>query len=325
MGLGAFGGWDGKLMRYLSDGDLEDLGITPADVADAIEDALIRKRDGGLHTAPKSAILPGDGRYMMSTLAVGDYAGLTVLKAVTVAPENPSLGLPAITGAIMAMDSRTGQLVAVLGADWVTAVRTAGLSAVAARRMANPQARSVAFVGCGVQAHSHLAAFSGMFPLAEIRAFGRGAANRDKLCETARGMGLQALSTDDPEEALSGADLIVTSVTLDYSIQPFLTTDWMKPGSFAAITDLSIPWHIDSLSALDAVIVDDREQEAESPRKLVDPAHVAGDLTDLVGGQAKVGFAPDERKAFAFRGIALGDFAATALALERAGIVAATQ
>lgn len=310
-----------RVMHHISDADMQALGITPGEMADAIEEALLHKQAGRLHTAPKSAILPGEGRYMMSTLGVGDYAGLTVLKAVTVSPDNPSRGLPSITGAIMALDSQTGELIAVLGADWITAVRTAGLSAVAARRMANPASSVVAFVGCGVQAHSHLAAFADMFPLAEIRAFGRGTKNRDILCQTARDMGLDAYGTDDAQEALEGADLVVTSVTLDYSIAPFLDAGWLKPGSFAAITDLSIPWHQDSLLGLDAVVVDDCEQEAESERKLVAPHAVAGDLTDLVSGKLQLDKGPDRRMAFAFRGIALGDFAATALVLQRAGLL----
>jgi len=295
--------------------------MSPADVADAIEAALHEKRLGGLHTSPKSAILPGEGRYMMSTLGVGDYVGLTVLKAVTVSPNNPERGLPAITGAIMAMDSLTGELIAVLDATWITAVRTAALSAVAARRMANPEARSVAFIGCGVQAHSHLAAFAEMFPLTEIRAYGRGAKNREKLCDTARSMGLRALATDDARAAIEGADLVVTSVTLDHSITPFLDAAWLKPGSFAAITDLSIPWDKDSLAGLDAVVVDDRQQEAEAEVKLVAPNAVAGDLTDLVTGDLPLKHDTARRTAFAFRGIALGDFAATALVLGRAALL----
>jgi ornithine cyclodeaminase/alanine dehydrogenase len=187
--------------------------------------------------------------------------------------------------------------------------------------MANPASSVVAFVGCGVQAHSHLAAFAEMFPLAEIRAFGRGTKNRDILCQTARDMGLDAYGTDDAQEALEGADLVVTSVTLDYTIAPFLDAGWLKPGSFAAITDLSIPWHQDSLLGLDAVVVDDCQQEAESERKLVAPHAVAGDLTDLVSGKLQLEKGPDRRMAFAFRGIALGDFAATALVLERAGLL----
>ena len=57
---------------FLSDQDLEALGIQPSEVADAIEAALVAKAEGRLHTSPKSVILPGDGRYAMSTLAVGD-------------------------------------------------------------------------------------------------------------------------------------------------------------------------------------------------------------------------------------------------------------
>ena len=176
---------------YLSDDDLGALGIQYSEVADAIEAALIAKADGKLHTSPKTVILPGDGRYAMSTMAMGDD-GFIVTKQVTVCPENPARGLPAINGAIMVMDAQTGLLRAVLGANWITAVRTAALSVVAARRLADPDAETVAFVGAGVQAHSHLAAFSELFPLKRIRVFGRGKENADKLCRYAWGMGLEA-------------------------------------------------------------------------------------------------------------------------------------
>ena len=119
---------------YLPDDALDDLGLTTGDVADAIEAALIAKAEGRLHTSPKSAILPGGGRYMMSTLAVGDD-GFVVVKQVSVCPENPSRGLASINGAIMVLDAETGLLRAVVGANWVTAIRTAALSAVAARRL----------------------------------------------------------------------------------------------------------------------------------------------------------------------------------------------
>ena len=74
---------------YLSDADLGAMNIAPSEVADAIETALIAKSEGRLLTSPKSALLPGDGRYMMSTLAVGDE--LIVVKQVTVSPDKASL------------------------------------------------------------------------------------------------------------------------------------------------------------------------------------------------------------------------------------------
>jgi ornithine cyclodeaminase/alanine dehydrogenase len=301
---------------HLPDATLDTMGITPGMVADAIETALIAKAEGRLHTSPKSAILPGGGRYMMSTLAVGDD-GFIVVKQVSVCPENPGRGLPTINGAIMVLDAETGKLRAIVGANWITAIRTAALSAVAARRLADPNSETIAFVGTGVQAHSHLEAFAGMFPLKRVRAIGRGRANLEDLCETGRAMGLDATACDTAEEALKGADLVVTSVTLDYSIEPFLDARWLKPTCFAAITDLCIPWAKDSLDAFGTVVVDDRKQEAESDKPMLPYEKISGDLTELVAGAMppKVQGAPS---AFVFRGIALGDYAAAVLAVRRA-------
>jgi ornithine cyclodeaminase/alanine dehydrogenase len=298
---------------HLPDPALEALGIPPSDLADAIEDALIAKSEGRLHVTPKSALLPGEGRYMMSTLATGD-TGLTILKTVTVSPENPGRGLPAINGAILALDAETGLLKAVLGANWITAHRTAALSAVAARRLADPASATIGFIGCGVQAHSHLTAFREMFPLTRALAYGRGDTNREKLLTAARDKGLAAQAAS-PDEVLDQSDIIVTSITLDYSIKPFLDARRMKPIAFAAITDLCIPWHKDSLGHFQTLIVDDLEQERATDKPLLDASTITGDLTDLVTGQV-----PDPARpaAFAFRGIALGDYAAATLALARA-------
>lgn len=310
-------------ITYLSDKDLEGLGIQPSEVADAIESALIAKASKQLHTSPKTAILPGDGRYAMSTLAVGDD-GFIVTKQVTVCPNNPAKGLPAINGAIMVMDGQTGVLRAVLGANWVTAVRTAALSVVAARRLADPNAETVAFVGAGVQAHSHLVAFSEVFPLKSIRVFGRGKANVDKLCRRARDMGLEAQTAANAKDALRDADLVVTSITLDYSIEPFLDARWLKPTAFAAITDACIPWLPEGMTAFKTVIVDDRKQESESDKPMLPYQKVTGDLTEIVSGAVDTTLS-EKPAAFAFRGISLGDYATAVLAVRRAAEVRARQ
>lgn len=298
---------------HLSDAALEALGIPPDDLADAIEDALRAKAEGRLHVTPKSALLPGGGRYMMSTLAVGD-AGLTILKTVSVCPDNPGRDLPAINGAILALDAQTGLLRAVMGANWITAHRTAALSAVAARRLADPASTTIGFIGCGVQALSHLSAFRARFPLRRLLAFGRGAKNRDALIAAGEADGMEAVAAT-PEVVLRESDIVVTSVTLDYTIEPFLDARLMKPRAFAAITDLGIPWLGESLSHFKTIITDDMEQERAAERPIAPADSFAGDLTDLVTGQIAKAQAP---AAFAFRGIALGDYAAAVLALSRA-------
>ncbi|MEM9342926.1 MAG: ornithine cyclodeaminase family protein [Pseudomonadota bacterium] len=306
---------------YLSDETLAALDIPLPSIADAIEAALHQKAGDTLVTAPKSALLPGGGRYMMTTLAVGDY---TVVKTAAVSPDNPSRDLPAINGAILILDAETGLLRAVLDANWITAVRTAALSVVAARRLADPAASTLALIGTGVQASSHLAAFAAEFPLTTIYAYGRGRANTDRLCREAQAMGLTAHAPDSAEQALTGADIVVTSVTLNYEIKPFLEVGWLTPGAFAAITDLAIPWHDAGLAAFAPLVVDDRAQEAESPRPMVPANAITHDLTELVTGPAP-SRPTHSPTAFAFRGMALGDYAAAALAYETAVAHAAGQ
>lgn len=307
---------------YLPDAALEAMQIRPSDLADAIERALHAKAEGRLHVSPKSAILPGEGRYMMSTLAVGDD-GLTVVKQVTVSPGNSDRGLATINGAIMVLDAETGFLHAILGANWITAHRTAALSAVAARRLADPASESIAFVGCGVQARSHLLALRDMFPLKRVFAVGRGQSNVEALCAFARQHEMEAEAAS-PEDALRAADIVVTSVTLDYTIKPFLDARWLKQNAFAAITDLCIPWEDGSLGAFGTVVVDDMEQERSSEKPMLPADQIKGDLTQLVSGGLPV---RDMTKpaAFAFRGIALGDYAAAALALRKAEATGAGQ
>lgn len=302
----------------LPDERLAALGITTAEVVAAIEQALKAKAAGRLWTAPKSPLLPGDGRYMMTTLAAADEPPVIVVKAVMVSPRNAARGLAGVNGAILVLDSETGMLLATLGANWVTAARTAGLSAVVARRLANPASRSVAFIGSGVQALSHLEAFAELFPLQEVRAFGRGRANLDRLCAAASAKGLAARITDDPRDAVTGADLVVSSVTLNYELAPFLDAAWLKAGCFAAITDLGLPWQPASLSRFSPIVIDDLEQEAASAKPMVEPKLVAGDITGLVTGKFAAAFDPARRSAFLFRGIALGDFAVASLAYARA-------
>ncbi|MCG6882939.1 MAG: ornithine cyclodeaminase family protein [Silicimonas sp.] len=300
-------------MLYLSDDALEAMQIAPSEIADAIEAALADKSEGRLHVAPKSVILPGGGRYMMSTLAVGDF---TVVKQVSVSPGNPEKGLPSINGAIVVLDAETGLLRAVMGANWITAHRTAALSAVAARRLADPASSTLAFVGCGVQAQSHLHAFKAMFPVSEVLAVGRSQATIDGFLAHARSEGFEARQAE-PEQALRAADIVVTSITLNYEIAPFLDAAWLKPSAFAAITDLCIPWGAAGMQAFGTVVVDDMEQERTSEKPMLPPERVAGDLTDLVTGNVATRGA-DRPAAFAFRGIALGDYAAAALALKEA-------
>jgi ornithine cyclodeaminase/alanine dehydrogenase-like protein (mu-crystallin family) len=303
---------------YLSQTTLQALGLTAEEVIETIEHLIRGRSQARVWNAPKSVIQPPDGRYMMATLCAADDPSFLAVKSAILNPRNRERGLPDINAVVTLLDSDTGIPLAILDGNWVTAVRTAGLSAVAAKRLARPDASIAAFIGCGVQAHSHLQAFSALFPLKEIRAFGRGASNRDALCRTAGQLGFRAIASETAREALRDADLVITSVTFSPQLVPFLDARWLRAGTFATVTDLAAPWVPDGMAAFNRIVVDDLQQEAQMPKPLVDPALVAGDLTGLVNGEIVGRRSADEKTAFVFRGLALGDLALAILAYQRA-------
>ena len=186
-----------------------------------------------------------------------------------------------------------------------------------ARRMADPGAAKIGFVGAGVQARSHLEMFAAHFPLREAIIAGRGQTNIDLLAARAEALGLATTVAGTPREVLEQADIVVTSVTALGVKTPFLDAGWMKPGAFAAITDIGAPWQPETLGAFGRIVIDNRQQEAAMPKKLVDPALITADLLDVVSGKMPMAHERSAPSAFMFRGIAVGDFAIAALAWEK--------
>ncbi|MEJ1996028.1 MAG: ornithine cyclodeaminase family protein [Limibacillus sp.] len=303
---------------FLSEEALERLCVTTVEAVSSIEKMIRGQAEGTVWSAPKSTLLPPDGRYMMTTLAAADDPPLLVVKSLVLNPKNSERDLPQINGLITVLDSNTGLPKAVLDANWITATRTAALSAVAAQRLARDDSRIAAFVGTGVQASSHLDAFADLYPLEEIRVFGRGRTNIEKLCRQAEAKGIKATIADTGQEAIADADLIVSSVTLSLTSEPFLSAKGTKKGCFAAITDIGTPWHKDSFTAFDCIVIDDVEQEASMRNKLAPPELIAGDLSSLVLEETPGRTSATERTAFMFRGHSLGDLALAALVYQKA-------
>ncbi|TPL07894.1 ornithine cyclodeaminase family protein [Mesorhizobium sp. B2-4-14] len=305
-------------LPYLSSAYLDRLAISTSEMVDEIERQIAGQRRGELWCAPKAVVQPGDDRYIMATLGVASNPPVLATKSLVVNPRNAGRDLPTINSLITLLDAETGLPLALVDGNWVTEKRTASLSAVAARRMAAREASSIAFIGCGVQARGHLEAFADLFPLREIRAFGRGTVNRDALCQMAQSRGLQAVPCDTARAAIEGADMVVTSVPLVPRPAPFLDANWLKPGSFTVMTDQALPWLPETMPRFDRVIVDDLEQERNMAKPMVDPGLVAGDLTGLVCGDFAGRQSPGETTGFVFRGLAVGDLAVAGLVYRRA-------
>ena len=305
-------------MLYLDESTLQSLDITTQSVIECMEHMIIGQTEGVVWSNPKSLIQPGDGRYMMSTLSAADDPPYLAVKSIVLNPENPRHGFPQINGLIVLLDSRTGVPVAVLDGNWITAVRTAGASALVARRLARPESRTMAFIGAGVQARSHLGLFVDLFPLEQIFIYGRGKPNRLALSQAAEILGLGVKDFKQPQPAILDADIIISSLTLNDTIDPFIDPDWLKPGVFLSSTDCAKPFKASDLAIFDHIIIDDVQQEVVMASPMLPKNLISGDLFSLLSGKAPVRKHQQERCAFVFRSVAIGDLALSALAYETA-------
>jgi ornithine cyclodeaminase/alanine dehydrogenase-like protein (mu-crystallin family) len=303
---------------YLSRTTVESLGLTAADTMARIEH-LCRERDASrVLNAPKSLLRPVDEVLFMSTLAVSEEPPFMAVKALGVNAANAHKGMDTIGSIITLFDRETAYPVAIMDGTWITEIRTAALSSVAAKHFGRAGAETIAFIGSGAQARSHLDAFLALFPLRNIRVFGRGQTNRDALCRKAVDLGLKAADCTDPREAIDGADIIVSSVPMASGLDPFLDTDWVKPGAYVNLIDLARTWRPESLAKFDRIIIEDAKQEAEMVPQMIPESLIGDDLLDLVTGRITGRQNEEERIAFIFRGLAIGDLALAMLVYERA-------
>ena len=90
---------------------------------------------------------------MPATLVSDKMCGV---KWISVFPGNPLEGLPNITGTIILSEIRHGFPVSILGASYLTGVRTAAIGATAAKYLSRPDAESIGFIGAGKEARQHL-------------------------------------------------------------------------------------------------------------------------------------------------------------------------
>ena len=301
-------------IRYLSRRDVRRLSVSAREIADRLETLLSAERAGDAWEAPKASIAPGDGRLSLALLSAAREPPLSVLKTVGVAPGNTARGLPHIGGIVVVHDGASGMPVAILDAEHITAVRTAAISLVAARRLARAESSAIGFIGCGVQAGSHLDALASELPIERIVAFSRRRESAEALCARARAADISGRVTDDPDDAMTGVDIVVSSIPDRPGFEPFLDAGRLDAGAFAIGVDLGRSWIPETLAAFDRVVVDSLLRHAAAP--LVTSVPVEADLVALLDESRRTD--GNARTAFMFRGVGLGDLAAASICLERA-------
>jgi ornithine cyclodeaminase len=151
-------------------------------------------------------------------------------KLLSLYPENGRLAepLPTIQGYLLLFDGTDGRPLALIEASSLTAIRTAAASGAATRALANPDARTLALLGYGVQAASHLESMCAVRPIRKVRIWGPSAdraaafASRHQLPD----ISLEPVAT--PRDAVRDADLVCA---VSAAVRPIIQGEWLAPGT----------------------------------------------------------------------------------------------
>jgi ornithine cyclodeaminase len=144
-------------------------------------------------------------------------------------PKNTHVGLPTVMafGVLADVDTGVPQLLSEL--TLTTALRTAAMSAVAARALARPNSKRMALIGNGAQSEFQALAFQHLLGIEEIRLFDTDRAATAKLMRNLRHTAIRLIPCDSVAQAVCGAD-IVTTVTADKTNATILTPTMIEPG-----------------------------------------------------------------------------------------------
>ncbi len=243
------------------------------------------------------------------------------LKEIVISPDNPARGLDTHQGGVLLHDGTTGELVALLNASPITAIRTAAVSAVATRALARDDARRIAILGAGVQARAHVAAMKAVVEDPEIRIWTRSTDAAERLASETG-----AIVAPSADAALFGAEVVCTTTS---SREPVVEKRWVAPGTHINAVGACFPTtrELDTETIAHSSLFVDRRESAfneagdyliPAAEGAIGPEHVKAELGEVLAGMHPGREHEDELTVFKSLGIAVEDLAAAELVVRRA-------
>ena len=341
--------------RLLTEADVKAV-LTMEDLIETMTSALHRFSTGRV-VQPLRPTIPVADDSLFATMPA--YVGASPTsgaalgaKLVTVFGGNTARGLHSHLASIMLLDPETGALLALLDGRYITEARTAAVSAVSSRLLARRTSKSLAIIGTGVQARSHLEALSRIHTLRQVTVWSPRKESRDRFVAdaiatrsasavdrvaTGSASGVDRVATrldtpltvtavDHAGEAVVGADIIVLVTA---SPTPVLEDGWVKPGAHVISVGACRPTQREmdpDLVARARLFVDSRAAALVESGDVVlgiqegrfGADHIVAELGELLADETKGRRTDTEVTIFKSLGLAVEDVTAADLAYRRA-------
>ena len=246
------------------------------------------------------------------------------IKLLTAFPGNLDTPYDTHQGAVLLFGDH-GELLALVDATAMTAIRTAAVSGVATHALARPESSVLAILGSGAQAAAHLEAVVTVRPITHVRIWSRTREHAERLARDLRAgrevdveVEVEVAACASVEEAVADADVICTTTA---SHTPVLEGRWLRPGVHINAVGSGSPTdrEVDGVTMRRARVFVDRMESAmrEAGDLLlaieegaITHAHIAGELGAVLVDRTPGRRSPDEITMFKSVGLGAEDVAA---------------
>jgi len=221
-----------RTLRYLTQADTRRLLNWPEVIA-----CLARTygEDDDPRAAPPKVVARRGGMWLRALASISASGACMGAKVI-------AKGRPRGADHVIALwDTASATLVCLLEGKNVTAMRTAGTSAVAVERIAPPGPLKVAVLGSGREATTHVHAIAAVRPLASVAVYSPTPANREAFAaKTTAALGIACRAADSAHAAVEGADLVVAAAR-SHDETPILEGAWLRPGMMVVSIGSTVP------------------------------------------------------------------------------------
>ena len=297
-------------VAYLTPEHIAELDMQMAQVIDIVEQGLAEHGRGQVENPPKPGIHATSNSFIHAMPAYFKTLGIGGLKWVSGYPDNRAKGLPSIMGMVILNDMETGAPVCMMDGTWITAVRTAAVSAVTAKYCANPDSKVMGVVGAGVQGYYNLLAIKEVLPGLEtvkITDIKREAAEKYKS-ELAAKADVEIIVSDEVGPVAQGSDIIVTAT--QRLAKPIIKNEWFKAGCLGLGLEASRAWEGAAILGADKFVTDDWGQTKSFHAQGAFPDGLPAshlELGSIINGECKGRDSSDQRILAINIGLALED------------------
>jgi len=317
-------------ITYLNGADVDALSLSNDEILNAVEAGLRAQGSGATVIEPRVHLIPesstiGHFNVLRGVVKPLGFAGVKVVGDFV---NNYQLGLPSEMAILNLFDPATGMPKAILDATAITDMRTGAMTALGAKYLARKGSKVLGHVGARGTAYWNVRLLDHLFDFAEIRVHSKRPESRGAFAaKLSADLGKQVIATDNWEDCLKGADILVEASRLP-APEPLFKTDWIKRGAFVVPYGTMSAVELTLTDIMDKMVVDDWGQcrkglpfgalRAHVDSDRLSEANLHAELGEIVAGMKPGRERDDETILFWHRGLSLSDIALGAALLEKA-------